>query len=181
MVQDSIYDKFVEELAKAMKQQLKVGSGFDNDVTQGPLINKAAVTKVDGLVKDSKAKGGKVVLGGAPHELGGNFYEPTLLTDINTDMEISREEIFGPVAAVMRFKSEEEAVRIANSVNVGLAGYFFSENISQIWRVAEKLEVGMVGVNEPVISTVEAPFGGGMTCLPTLNSYDLIQRLFLFF
>ncbi|CAF0964219.1 unnamed protein product [Brachionus calyciflorus] len=138
-VQENIYDKFILALAEEMKNQLKVGHGFENDVTQG----------------------GKIVMGGAKCDiLGGNFFEPTLISDVNNDMEISREEIFGPVAAIMKFKTEEDAVRLANSVPVGLAGYFYSNDISQIWRVAEKLEVGMVGVNEGIISTIEAPFGG---------------------
>ena len=143
-----------------MKKELRVGSGFDTNVTQGPLINKAAVAKVGRLVEDSVAKGGKVVIGGKPSELGGNFYEPTLISGVNASMDIAREEIFGPVASIIKFKTEDEAVKIANSVSVGLAGYFYSSDISQVWRVAEKLEVGMVGVNEAIISTIEAPFGG---------------------
>lgn len=161
IVQEGVYDKFIEELAKAMKDQLKIGSGFDKGVTQGPLINKAAVAKVNNLVEDSRAKGAKVILGGKPSSiLSGNFYEPTLISDIQPDMAIAKEEIFGPVAAIIKFTTEEDALRIANSVEVGLGGYFYSQDISQIWRVAEKLEVGMVGVNESIISTIEAPFSG---------------------
>ncbi|RMZ95113.1 succinate-semialdehyde mitochondrial [Brachionus plicatilis] len=160
-VQEGIYDKFIIALAEEMKKQLKVGNGFETDVTQGPLINKNAITKVENLVKDSIAKGGQIVLGGSKCDLlGGNFYEPTLIRDVTTEMEIAKEEIFGPVAAIMKFKDEEDAVRLANAVSVGLAGYFYSSDLSQIWRVAEKLEVGMVGVNEGIVSTIEAPFGG---------------------
>lgn len=178
LVQEGIHDKFIEALAKAMKEQLIVGHGLDAKSTQGPLINKRALEKVKRLVDDSKSQGAQVVLGGNICNIsGGNFYEPTLVSGVKPDMELSREEIFGPVAAIikyiiqvnlfqclinlsLRFKTEEEAVRIANSADVGLAGYFYSNDPSQIWRVAEKLEVGMVGANESIISTIEAPFGG---------------------
>ena len=143
-----------------MKKELRVGSGFDSDVTQGPLINQIAVKKVDRLVADSVSKGASVVTGGKPSSFGANFYEPTLISGVNLSMDISQEEIFGPVASIIKFKTEEEAISIANSVSVGLAGYFYSSDLSQVWRVAEKLEVGMVGVNESIISTIEAPFGG---------------------
>lgn len=160
LVQENIHDEFVTALAQAMKEQLHVGSGFDKQTTQGPLISQNSVNKVHRLVEDSRAKGSKVVLGGKATGDIGYFYEPTLITDVNLDMEISSEEIFGPVAAVIKFKTEEEAINIANSVDVGLAGYFYSQDPSQIWRVSEKLEVGMVGANESGISTIEAPFGG---------------------
>lgn len=162
LVQENIHDKFIEALAAAMKRDLRVGNGFDNNTTQGPLINEAAVKKVQGLIDDSVSKGGKVIIGGKPCTTSkvGNFYEPTIISHVNTTMKIAREEIFGPVASIIKFKTEEEALAIANSVDVGLAGYFYSQDISQVWRVAEKLQVGMVGVNEAVISTIEAPFGG---------------------
>lgn len=160
LVQENIHDEFVAELTKAMKEQLRVGCGFDQKTTQGPLINQNSVDKVHRLVEDSRAKGGKVLLGGKATGDAGYFYEPTLITDVSLDMEIANEEIFGPVAAILKFKTEEEAINIANSCDVGLAGYFFSEDPSQIWRVAEKLETGMVGANESGISTIEAPFSG---------------------
>ncbi|XP_064604978.1 succinate-semialdehyde dehydrogenase, mitochondrial-like isoform X2 [Liolophura sinensis] len=160
MVQEGIYDQFVDKFAKAIEKELVVGDGFDGSTTQGPLINKAALTKVDEHVQDAVSKGAKVVTGGKFHEKGGNFYQPTLLRDVTTEMRCLKEEIFGPVAPVVKFKTEEEALAVANSVNTGLAGYFYSKDLSQIWRVAEKLEVGIVGVNEGVVSGVEIPFGG---------------------
>ncbi|XP_025107764.1 LOW QUALITY PROTEIN: succinate-semialdehyde dehydrogenase, mitochondrial-like [Pomacea canaliculata] len=160
LVQEGIYDRFVKRLAEVMKQELRVGDGTDPATTQGPLINKAAVDKVHSLVQDALAKGATAVLGGKPDPRGGNFYQPTLLADVKTDMRCSLEEIFGPVATVFKFSSEEEAVAIANATSFGLAGYFYSSDIGQIWRVAEKLEYGMIGVNEGIISATEAPFGG---------------------
>lgn len=160
LVQENIHDDFVAAMKTAMTEQLCVGNGFDKKTTQGPLISQNSVDKVHRLVEDSRAKGGQVVLGGKSTGDKGFFYEPTLITDINLNMEISTEEIFGPVAAITKFKTEEEAISIANACDVGLAGYFYSQDPSQIWRVSEKLEVGMVGVNEAAISTIEAPFGG---------------------
>lgn len=160
LVQEKIHDDFVSALSKAMQEQLHIGNGFDKKTTQGPLISQNSVDKVHRLVEDSRDKGGKVVLGGKSTGDAGYFYEPTLITDINSSMDVSKEEIFGPVAAITKFKTEEEAINIANACDVGLAGYFYSQDPSQIWRVSEKLEVGMVGVNEAIISTIEAPFGG---------------------
>ncbi|KAK7499588.1 hypothetical protein BaRGS_00009240 [Batillaria attramentaria] len=160
LVQEGIYDRFVKRLAEVMNADLRIGDGMDPATTQGPLINKAAVEKVDGLVKDAVTKGAKVVLGGQIDAKGDNFYQPTLLTDITGGMRCFQEEIFGPVAACVKFKTEEEAVAIANATQYGLAGYFFSRDIGQIWRVAEKLEYGLVGANEGLMSTPEAPFGG---------------------
>lgn len=160
LVQEKIHDEFVSALHKAMKESLRTGSGFDQQTTQGPLINQNSVDKVHRLVEDGRAKGASILLGGKPVGHPGYFYEPTLMTNVDLSMEISKEEIFGPVAAVQKFKTEEEAIKIANSVDVGLAGYFYSNDMSQIWRVSEKLEVGMVGANETGISTIEAPFGG---------------------
>ncbi|XP_043921682.1 succinate-semialdehyde dehydrogenase, mitochondrial [Protopterus annectens] len=160
LVQKGIHDAFVQKLAAAMNKELFVGSGFDERTTQGPLINERAVEKVEKQIQDAVARGARVVCGGKRHSLGGTFFQPTLLSDVTTDMMCTQEETFGPVAPVIKFDSEEEAIAIANSVNVGLAGYFFSQDPAQIWRVAEQLEVGMVGVNEGIVSSAEAPFGG---------------------
>lgn len=160
LVQKGIHDAFVQKLAAAMNKELFVGSGFDERTTQGPLINERAVEKVEKQIQDALARGATVICGGKRHSLGGTFFEPTLLSDVTTDMICTQEETFGPVAPVIKFDTEEEAIAIANSVGVGLAGYFFSQDPAQIWRVAEQLEVGMVGVNEALLSSAEAPFGG---------------------
>ncbi|XP_055988108.1 succinate-semialdehyde dehydrogenase, mitochondrial [Sorex fumeus] len=160
LVQRGIHDAFVKKLAEAMKQHLHVGNGFEEKTTQGPLINKRAVEKVESHVKDAVSKGATVVTGGKRHPLGQNFFEPTLLSSVTQDMLCAQEETFGPLAPVIKFNTEEEALAIANAADVGLAGYFYSQDPAQIWRVSERLEVGMVGVNEGLISTVECPFGG---------------------
>lgn len=160
LVQEGVYDEFIEELTKTMKNQLKVGDGFDQSVNMGPLINEKAVAKVQVHVQDAVKKGANLVLGGQVHSCGKTYFEPTLLTNVQSEMIVCSEETFGPVAAVMKFSSEEEAIKLANSAKTGLAGYFYSEDISQIWRVAKQLEVGMVGVNEGIISMAEVPFGG---------------------
>jgi succinate-semialdehyde dehydrogenase / glutarate-semialdehyde dehydrogenase len=157
LVQDGVYDRFAEKLAAAVRM-LKVGAGTEPGVTTGPLINQAAIRKVKEHVEDAVAKGAKIVLGGK--SLGGNFFEPTLLRDVNTDMLVSREETFGPVAPLFRFKSEEEAIDMANDTEFGLACYFYTRDLGRAWRVAEGLEYGMVGINEGIISTEVAPFGG---------------------
>ncbi|KAG5015866.1 hypothetical protein JHK85_022002 [Glycine max] len=154
-----IYEKFANALRDAV-QNMKVGDGFSEGVSQGPLINEAAVKKVESLIHDATSKGAKVILGGKRHSLGLTFYEPTVISDVNSDMHISREEAFGPVAPLLRFKTEEEAIRIANDTNAGLGSYVFTNSIQRSWRVAEALEYGLVGVNEGVISTEVAPFGG---------------------
>ncbi|XP_030488649.1 succinate-semialdehyde dehydrogenase, mitochondrial [Cannabis sativa] len=159
LVQEGIYEKFANAFSKAV-QNMKVGDGFSDDVVQGPLINEAAVTKVESLVQDAVSKGAKVILGGKRHNLGMTFYEPTIIGDTNNEMRISREEIFGPVASLLRFKTEEEAIHVANDTNSGLAAYMFTSSIPRSWRVAEALEYGLVGVNEGIISTEVAPFGG---------------------
>jgi succinate-semialdehyde dehydrogenase len=159
LVQQGIHDKFVSALTEAVSK-LNVGNGLETNVSQGPLINSQAIIKVEAHVKDAVSKGGKVVVGGSRHKLGGNFFEPTIITGVNTDMLCAREETFGPVAPILKFKSEDEAINIANMTTSGLAGYFYSSDIAQIWRVAERLEVGMVGINEGILSSVEAPFGG---------------------
>ena len=158
-MQDGVYDAFAEKLAAAVAK-LNVGDGTQDGVTTGPLINQAAVAKVKEHVADALAKGAKVLIGGKPHALGGNFYEPTLLRDVTKDMLIQREETFGPVAPLFRFKTEEEAIQMANDTEFGLACYFYTRDIGRIWRVGEALEYGIVGINEGIISTAEAPFGG---------------------
>lgn len=159
LVQDGIYDAFAEKLTEAVKK-LKVGPGTEAGVTVGPLINKDAIKKVEDHVADALAHGAKVVVGGKPAALGGNFYEPTVLTDVTPRMKVSREETFGPVAPLFRFKTEEEAVNMANNTPFGLAAYFFTRDLGRCWRVAEALEYGIVGVNEGITSTEIAPFGG---------------------
>ncbi len=156
---ESIYDAFVEKLA-AGAAKIKVGNGFESGVAQGPLIDDQAVAKVQEHVSDAVAKGAKVLTGGKLHALGGQFYEPTVLSNVTADMLVMREETFGPVAAVTRFKTEDEAVAAANNTEFGLASYFYSRDIGRVWRVAEKLEYGMVGINTGIISNEVGPFGG---------------------
>ena len=158
-VQSGIYDTFVEKLA-ARAQGLKVGSGFESGVQQGPLIDANALAKVQAHVADARAHGARVLTGGAPHELGGTFFQPTVLADVTGDMLVAREETFGPVAPVFRFTTEDEAVTLANSTEFGLAAYFYSRDVARVFRVAERLESGMVGVNTGLISNEVAPFGG---------------------
>jgi succinate-semialdehyde dehydrogenase/glutarate-semialdehyde dehydrogenase len=157
LVQDGVYDAFAAKLAQAVKQ-LKVGDGTQDGVTTGPLINRAAVAKVKEHIDDALSKGARLALGGKA--LGGNFFEPTLLTDVTPEMAVAREETFGPVAPLFRFESEAQAIAMANATEFGLACYFYSRDIGRVWRVAEALEYGMVGINEGIISTAEAPFGG---------------------
>ena len=159
IVQDGIYDQFAERLAAAV-QAMKVGDGFEPDVQIGPLINDAAVNKVETLVADALAKGATAVTGGARHARGGNFFAPTVLTNVTAAMSVAQEEIFGPVAPLFRFSTDEEAIALANNTRYGLAAYFYSRDIGRVWRVAEQLEYGMVGINEGMISNEVAPFGG---------------------
>jgi len=158
-VQDGIYDEFVGRLAQR-SSGLKVGHGLKGEFQQGPLINDEAMQKVEGLVQDAVAKGARIVVGGKRHELGGNFYQPTVLANVTQDMRIAREEIFGPVAPVYRFKTEAEAIKLANDTQYGLAGYLYTRDIGRAWRVAEAMEYGIVSINEGVFSTEVAPFGG---------------------
>ena len=159
-VQRGIYDEFAAKLA-AKVRKFKVGHGFDQGVTHGPLIHGRAINKVEQHVRNAEAKGAKVVLGGHRlPDLGANFFQPTVLTGMTTDMAIAEEETFGPVAGLFPFDTEEEVVRIANATQVGLAGYFFSQDLHRVHRVAEHLEVGMVGVNTGLISDPASPFGG---------------------
>ncbi len=158
-VQDGIYDEFARRLADRVGQ-MKVGNGFEAGVEQGPLINKAAVQKVEAHVKDARDKGGRVLLGGQRHALGATFFEPTIIADATPDMLIAHEETFGPVAALFRFHDEQEAIDAANATEFGLAAYFFTRDLARTFRVARALQSGMVGINAGVITTVEAPFGG---------------------
>jgi succinate-semialdehyde dehydrogenase / glutarate-semialdehyde dehydrogenase len=159
LVQDKVYDAFAAKLAERVAK-FKIGNGLEAGVTIGPLIDDAAVAKVEEHIADAVAKGAKVTLGGKRHPLGGNFFEPTILADVTTAMKITKEETFGPVAPLFRFKAEEEAIRMANDTEFGLASYFYARDQSRVWRVSEGLEYGMVGVNTGLISTTEAPFGG---------------------
>jgi len=158
-VQDGVYDAFAEKLIAAVKQ-LKVGNGFEAGVAQGPLIDQAAVEKVEEHISDAVSKGARVLLGGKRHSLGGTFFEPTVLADVTSKMKVAREETFGPVAPLFRFYKDEDAVQFSNNTEFGLASYFFSRDIGRIWRVAEDLEYGMVGINTGLISTEVVPFGG---------------------
>jgi succinate-semialdehyde dehydrogenase/glutarate-semialdehyde dehydrogenase len=159
LVQDGIYNAFAEKLAEAVRG-LKVGDGVAQGTTIGPLIDMKAVEKVEQHISDAVKKGAKVVVGGKRHALGGSFFEPTVLANVTTDMVVTREETFGPVAPLFRFKTEAEAVKMANDTEFGLAAYFYSRDIGRIFRVAEDLEYGIVGINEGIISTEIAPFGG---------------------
>ena len=159
LVQDGVYDEFAEKFAAAARA-LKIGNGADDGVQQGPLIDMAAVEKVEEHIGDALEKGARTLTGGERHELGGTFFQPTVLTDVNTQMKIAYEETFGPVAPLFRFSSEEDAINLANDTQYGLCGYFYSRDVGRIWRVAEALEYGIVGINEGIISTEVAPFGG---------------------
>lgn len=157
-VQEGIYDKFVTRLAEEMDNELRTGDGLQPSTTQGPLINQRAVQKIDSFVQDAIQHGARLVRGGSKGQ--GNFYYPTLLSEVTSQMMCAREEIFGPIAGVLRFKTEDEAVIMANDTQWGLAGYLFSRDLSQIWRVTERLEAGIVGVNEGVVPCPEVPLGG---------------------
>ncbi len=159
LVQDGVYDAFAEKLAVAVSA-LKVGNGVEEGVSQGPLIDQAAVAKVEELLADATARGARIVCGGKPHALGRTFFEPTIVADVTPDMRMAREEIFGPVAPLFRFRDDAEAIRMANDTEFGLASYFYARDVGRIFRVAEALEYGMVGVNTGLISTEIAPFGG---------------------
>jgi succinate-semialdehyde dehydrogenase / glutarate-semialdehyde dehydrogenase len=158
-VQDAVYDEFVGKLAARVKA-MKVGYGMDPGVDAGPLIDEAAVEKVEEHLKDALAGGARLLAGGHRSPLGGTFFEPTVIADVKADMKLAREETFGPLAGVIRFTDEDEAVRLANDSEFGLASYFYARDLSRVWRVAEALEAGMVGINTGLISTEVAPFGG---------------------
>lgn len=159
LVQDGVYDAFAEKLTAAV-EALKVGNGMEPGVTQGPLINADAVAKVEEHIADATAKGATIVTGGKRHARGGNFFEPTILANVPPDAIVFREETFGPVAPLFRFRTEEEAIALANDSEFGLAAYFYARDIGRIFRVAEALEAGIIGANEGIISTEVAPFGG---------------------
>ena len=158
-VQDGVYDAFAEKLVAAVGK-LKVGNGVENGVTQGPLIDDKAVKKVEQHIADARDKGGRVLIGGKRHALGHSFFEPTVIADVTSQMIIAREETFGPMAPLFRFTTDEDAITMANDTEFGLAAYFYSRDIGRIWRVAEGLESGMVGINTGLISNEVAPFGG---------------------
>ena len=159
LVQEGVHDEFAQKLAVAAGN-LRVGPGLTGETDQGPLIDMAAVEKVEDHIQDAVNGGGTVVSGGQRHELGGTFFEPTVITGVTPAMKVAREETFGPVAPVFRFKTEEEAIQLANATEFGLAAYFYSRDIGRIWRVGEALEYGIVGINVGIISTEVAPFGG---------------------
>jgi len=159
LVQDGVYHQFAEKLAAAVGR-MKVGDGLKGDTQQGPLIDRAAVEKVEEHISDALSHGARVVTGGKRHALGGTFFEPTVLAEVTPGMMVAREETFGPVAPLFRFKTEQEAIRMANDTEFGLAAYFYSQDISRVWRVAEAIEYGIVGINTGLISTTVAPFGG---------------------
>lgn len=167
-VQKGIYDSFATKLAEKVKN-FKVGAGFEQGVTHGPLIHDRAISKVAAHVKDAEKKGGKVIQGGHPMpDLGPNFFKPTVITGMTMDMQLASEETFGPIAGLFPFETEEEVVEMANQADVGLAGYFFSRDLQRVYRVAEALEVGMVGVNTGLISDAAAP----SVPLPSLHSHS---------
>lgn len=158
-VHDNVYDQYAQKLLTAVKK-LNVGNGLDEKNQQGPLINQKAIDKVERHIADAVSKGAKILCGGKRVSKDNLFFEPTILTDVTSDMLISSEETFGPVAPLFRFQTEEEVIQLANNTNSGLASYFYSRDINRIWRVAESLEYGMVGINEGIVSTEVAPFGG---------------------
>jgi succinate-semialdehyde dehydrogenase/glutarate-semialdehyde dehydrogenase len=159
LVQEGVYDAFVARLVEAVRQ-LRVGDGLKGATEQGPLIDAKAVAKVEEHIADALAKGGKVALGGKRHALGGTFFEPTIITHVTPKMLVAREETFGPVAPIFSFKDEKQAIQMANDTEFGLASYFYTRDIGRAWRVAERLEYGIVGLNSGLISTEVAPFGG---------------------
>jgi len=159
LVQEGVYERFVGKLA-ARVAQFKIGHGLDPDTVIGPMINRGAVEDVHAMVEDALAKGAKVLVGGAPASQGGCFYQPTILTQVTPEMRVFREEIFGPIAPIFSFTDEAEAIRMANDTEYGLAAYFYARDLGRVWRVMEGLDYGMVAINEGVLSTEVAPFGG---------------------
>jgi succinate-semialdehyde dehydrogenase/glutarate-semialdehyde dehydrogenase len=159
LIQDGVYEAFTAKLVDAVKK-LRIGDGLAGVTDQGPLIDRKAIEKVEEHVADAVSKGAKVAVGGKRHSLGGTFFEPTVLTNVTTQMLVAREETFGPIAPLFRFKTEEEAIRMANDTEFGLAAYFYTRDLARSWRVSEGLEYGIVGLNTGIISTEVAPFGG---------------------
>ncbi len=158
-VQESIYEEFAQKLVNEIVK-LKVGNGFEEETCLGPLINNDAVNTVERHIADARSKGAKIILGGSRHSLGGTYFEPTVLTNVTTEMVLANEETFGPVAPLFRFQTEDEAIEIANATQYGLAAYLYTRDLARSWRVSEALEYGMVGLNTGLISTAVAPFGG---------------------
>ncbi|HOV05586.1 MAG TPA: aldehyde dehydrogenase family protein, partial [Kaistiaceae bacterium] len=158
-VQDGIYDAFAERFAVKVAE-MRVGAGTEDGVVQGPLINAEAVVKVEEHIADAVGKGAEIVLGGQRHALGGTFFQPTVLKNVAPGMLVAREETFGPVAPLFRFKDEADVVAMANDTEFGLAAYFYARDLGRVWRVAEALEYGIVGINSGIISSELAPFGG---------------------
>jgi succinate-semialdehyde dehydrogenase/glutarate-semialdehyde dehydrogenase len=158
-VQAGIYDEFAEKLNKAV-QRLKVGNGLEPEVDLGPLINQEAIEKVQEHIQDALDKGGRLTLGGHPHEKGDKYFEPSILVDVSQDAILTKEETFGPVAALLHFDTDDEVIQMANDTEFGLASYLYSKDLARVFRVAEALEYGMVGINTGLISTEVAPFGG---------------------
>jgi succinate-semialdehyde dehydrogenase / glutarate-semialdehyde dehydrogenase len=159
LVQNGVYDAFAAKLADAVKA-LKVADGMTEGAQQGPLIDMSAIEKVEDHIRDALSKGARIVVGGERHSLGGTFFQPTVLADVTTAMKVTRDETFGPVAPLFRFDTEEQAIQMANDTEYGLAAYFYSRDIGRVWRVADALEYGIIGINEGIISTEVAPFGG---------------------
>lgn len=159
LVQSGVYDEFVEKLVKATND-LQVGSGLDEGTKQGPLIDDGAVDTVEGMIADAKEKGGRVVAGGERHELGGTYFQPTVIADATSDMRFTKEEIFGPISPVYKFETEDEAIAMANDTEYGLACYFYTGDLGRAFRVSDGVKYGLIGINEGLITTVEAPFGG---------------------
>lgn len=160
-VHESIADTFAAVLTDAVQKQLVMGDGFDKEVNQGPLINDQQLHKVQGLIDDAVGKGARLMTGGCIHPtLGGRFFSPTVISGVNSSMNIYHEEIFGPVIPLHTFSNEEEVLELANSTRRGLASYFYSQDYAQVWRVAKRLQVGIIGVNEGLVSSAEVPFGG---------------------
>ena len=158
-VQSGVYDEFAAKLVKAV-EGLKVGNGFDPEVNQGPLIDDPAVEKVEEHIQDAVSRGARILTGGQRHALGGTYFQPTVLVNVPADAKVAREETFGPLAPLFRFETDEEVLQLANDTEFGLASYFYSQNVGRVWRIAEGLESGMVGINTGMLSTEVAPFGG---------------------
>ena len=159
LVQEGVYEAFTAKLVEAVKK-LRVGDGLAGATEQGPLIDRKALEKVEEHIADALAKGARIAVGGKRHALGGTFFEPTVVTDVTPQMMVAREETFGPIAPLFRFKTEADAIRMANDTEFGLAAYFYTRDLSRSWRVSEALEYGIVGLNTGIISTEVAPFGG---------------------
>ena len=159
LVQDGVYDAFTEKLAAAVRK-LKVSDGLEDGAQQGPLIDMSAVEKIEEHIADAVSKGAKIIVGGERHELGGTFFQPTVLVDVTPDMKVTHEETFGPLAPIFRFGSDDEGIAMANDTEFGLAAYFYASDLRRVWKVSEGLESGIVGVNTGLISTEVAPFGG---------------------